>query len=84
MDRPAGTAARRPYDDPLGIARYHQGSAWPLFTGWVSLAEHRAGRTLSGYAHLMQNAWTQDLGAVTELLSGEFFQPLGRSSSHQI
>jgi hypothetical protein len=34
----------------------------------------------------MQNAgltWTQDLGAVTELLSGEFFQPLGRSSSHQ-
>jgi hypothetical protein len=35
----------------------------------------------------MQNAdltWTQDPGAVTELLSGEFFQPLGRSSSHQI
>jgi len=35
----------------------------------------------------MQNAgltWSQDLGAVTELLSGEFFQPLGRSSSHQV
>jgi len=27
--------------------------------------------------------YAQDLGAVTELLSGEFFQPLGRSSSHQ-
>jgi hypothetical protein len=53
----------------------------------VSLAEYRAGRALSGYHHLMQNAgltWTQDLGAVTELLSGEFFQPLGRSSAHQI
>jgi hypothetical protein len=34
----------------------------------------------------MQNAdltYAQDLGAVTELLSGEFLQPLGRSSSHQ-
>ncbi len=70
--------------DPIS---YHQGSIWPLFTGWVSLAEYRAGRTLSGYAHLMQNAdltWAQDLGSVTELLSGEFFQPLGRSSSHQM
>ncbi len=69
--------------DPIS---YHQGSVWPLFTGWVSLAEYRAGRPLSAYSHLMQNVdltWTQDLGAVTELLSGEFFQPLGRSSSHQ-
>uniref|UniRef100_Q02CJ9 Glycogen debranching enzyme-like protein n=1 Tax=Solibacter usitatus (strain Ellin6076) TaxID=234267 RepID=Q02CJ9_SOLUE len=73
-----------PFFDPIS---YHQGSVWPLFTGWVSLAEYRAGRSLAGYRHLMQNAdltWTQDPGAVTELLSGEFFQPLGRSSSHQI
>ena len=73
-----------PFYDPIS---YHQGSVWPLFTGWVALAEYRAGRPLSGYAHLMQNAgltWAQDPGAVTELLSGEFFQPLGRSSPHQI
>lgn len=70
--------------DPIS---YHQGTVWPLFTGWVSLAEYRAGRPLSGYAHLMQNAeltWAQDLGSVTELLSGQFYQPLGRSSSHQL
>lgn len=75
---------RTPFYDPIS---YHQGSVWPLFTGWVSLAEYRAGRPLSAYAHLMQNAgltWTQDLGSVTELLSGAFFQPLGRSSSHQV
>jgi len=57
-----------------------------FFTGWVSLAEYRTGRPHSGYSHLMQNAgltWAQDLGSVTELLSGRFFQPLGRSSSHQ-
>ena len=75
---------RTAFYDPIS---YHQGSVWPLFTGWVSLAEYRAGRPLAGYQHLMQNAdltWAQDPGAVTELLSGEFFQPLGRSSSHQI
>jgi glycogen debranching enzyme len=75
---------RTPFYDPIS---YHQGSIWPLFTGWVSLAEYRAGRPLSGYAHLMQNAdltWAQDLGAVTELLSGDFFQPLGRSTPHQL
>ena len=70
--------------DPMS---YHQGSVWPLYTGWTALAEYRAGRPYAGFAHLMQNAdmtFTQDLGAVTELLSGEFFQPFGRSSSHQL
>ena len=70
--------------DPMS---YHQGSVWPLYTGWTALAEYRDGRPFSGYAHLMQNAamtFSQDLGAVTELLSGEFFQPFGRSSSHQL
>ncbi len=70
--------------DPIS---YHQGSVWPLFTGWVSLAEYRAHKPLAGYASLMQNltlTWAQDLGSVTELLSGEYFQPLGRSSSHQL
>jgi glycogen debranching enzyme len=70
--------------DPIS---YHQGSVWPLFTGWLSLAEYRAGRPLAGYSSLLQNlnlTWAQDLGSVTELLSGEFFQPLGRSSSHQL
>ncbi len=73
-----------PLYDPIS---YHQGSVWPLFTGWVSIAEYRTGHVLSAYAHLMQNTnqtTTQDLGAVTELLSGAFFQPFGRSTSHQL
>ncbi len=73
-----------PFYDPIS---YHQGTVWPLFTGWVSVSEYRQGRSLSGYAHLMQNAdltWGQDPGAVTELLSGQFFAPLGRSTSHQL
>jgi hypothetical protein len=70
--------------DPIS---YHQGSVWPLFTGWVALSEYRSGRSLSAYSHLMQNAdltWAQNLGAVTELLSGEFYRWLGRSTSHQL
>jgi len=59
---------------------YHQGTVWPLYTGWVSVAEYRAGQDIAGYAHLMQNAnltWAQDPGDVTELLSGQFYQVLG-------
>ena len=70
--------------DPIS---YHQGTVWPLYTGWAAVSEYRNGRSLSGYAHLMQNAdltWAQDPGAVTELLSGQFFAPLGRSTSHQL
>jgi glycogen debranching enzyme len=66
---------------------YHQGSVWPLFTGWAALAEYRAGQSLAGYQLLMENAnltWAQDLGADTELLSGDFFVPFGRSTSHQL
>lgn len=70
--------------DPIS---YHQGSVWPLFTGWAALAEYRTGRDLAGYAHLMQNTnltTEQDLGAVTELLSGAYYVPFGRSTSHQM
>jgi glycogen debranching enzyme len=66
---------------------YHQGSVWPLFTGWAALAEYRGGQPLAGYQMLMENAnltWAQDLGADTELLSGDFFVPFGRSTTHQL
>jgi glycogen debranching enzyme len=75
-------------DEPLydGMS-YHQGSVWPLFTGWAALAEYRGGQPLAGYQILMENAnltWAQDLGADTELLSGDFYVPFGRSTSHQL
>jgi glycogen debranching enzyme len=74
--------------DPLydGMS-YHQGSVWPLFTGWQAVAEYGAGRDLAGYQSTMQNVEltrAQDPGAVTELLSGDFFVPFGRSTSHQL
>jgi hypothetical protein len=42
-----------PLFDPRGI---HWGTVWPLYTGWVSLAEWRAGRWETALAHLKSNA----------------------------
>ncbi len=70
--------------DPLS---YHQGTVWPLFTGWAAMAEYRGGHPLAGYQQLMSSVnltWTQDPGGITELLSGKFNEPLGRSSSRQM
>jgi glycogen debranching enzyme len=64
---------------------YHQGSVWPLFTGWAALAEYRANQPLAGYQLLKENAnltRAHDLGADTELLSGDFFYPMG--TAHQM
>lgn len=70
--------------DPIS---YHYGSVWPLFTGWASLASYRHGRPLAGYQALVANALLTlpgALGYVTELLSGDYNAPFGRSSHHQV
>jgi hypothetical protein len=70
--------------DPLS---YHYGSVWPLFTGWASVGAYAYGRPQVGYQALMANLLLSDanaLGYVTELLSGDFQAPFGRSSHHQV
>jgi glycogen debranching enzyme len=70
--------------DPLS---YHYGSVWPLFTGWASVGAYAYGRPQVGYQALMANVLLSDanaLGYVTELLSGDFQAPFGRSSHHQV
>src|SRR5712692_6560277 len=66
---------------------YHYGSVWPLFTGWASVAEYRYHQEFPAYQNLRANALlTLDgsLGHVTEVLSGDYYQPLSTSSPHQI
>lgn len=66
-----------PFYNPQG---YHYGSVWPLFTGWVALAEFRYGRWLQGLMHI-QNALGEEnrsaLGCIEEVLHGETYQPAG-------
>jgi glycogen debranching enzyme len=66
---------------------YHYGSVWPLFTGWASVGEYQYHRALPAYTNLRSNALLAldgSLGHVTEVLSGDYYQPLSTSSPHQI
>ena len=66
---------------------YHFGSVWPLFTGWASVGEYRYHRALPGFSNLKANAQLAldgSLGHVTEVLSGDYYQPLSTSSPQQI
>jgi glycogen debranching enzyme len=66
---------------------YHYGSVWPLFTGWASVGEYRYHRALPAYENLRANALLAldgSLGHVTEVLSGDSYEPLSTSSPHQI
>jgi len=66
---------------------YHFGSVWPLFTGWASVGEYRYHHELPAYSNLHANALMAldgSLGHVTEVLSGDYYQPLSTSSPHQI
>ena len=73
-----------PRYDPMS---YHNGSVWPLFTGWTTQAAYAYGRPHVGAQGLYASALLtrQDaLGYVTELLSGDFNTAFGRSSHHQV
>jgi len=66
---------------------YHFGSVWPLFTGWASVGEYRYHRALPAYGNLRANAllgFDGSLGHFTEVLSGDYYQPLSTNSPHQI
>jgi hypothetical protein len=64
-------SARDPLYRPDG---YHTGSVWPLYTGWVSLAEYACHRGESALAHLEANGglpFARALGAFDEVLRGD-------------
>jgi hypothetical protein len=59
---------------------YHAGAIWPLYAGWVSMAEHRAGRSESSRRHWEQIARLYEshaLGAWPELLHGDEGESIG-------
>lgn len=77
-------SSQNPLYNPDG---YHYGSVWPLFTGWAAVGEYRYHHAQSAYANLHSTALLMldgALGHVTEVLSGDFYQPLSTSSPHQI
>lgn len=70
-----------------GAGGYHYGSVWPLFTGWAAVGEYRYHREKPAYGNLRANALLARDGSpghVTEVLSGDYYQPLSTASPHQI
>ena len=66
---------------------YHYGSVWPLFTGWASVGEYRYHHALDAYLNLRANsllALDGSLGRVTEVLNGDYYEPLSTSTPQQI
>jgi glycogen debranching enzyme len=66
---------------------YHYGSVWPLFTGWAAVGEYKYHRAFPAYENLRANALLGldgSLGHFTEVLSGDYYEPLSTSSPHQI
>lgn len=77
-------SSQNPLYDPGG---YHFGSVWPLFTGWAAVGEYHYHRAQPAYLNLRSNALLAldgALGHVTEVLSGDYYQPLSTSSPFQI
>jgi glycogen debranching enzyme len=75
------------HDTHYNPGGYHFGSVWPLFTGWASVGEYKYHRVHPAYANLRANALLAldgSLGHATEVLSGDYYQPLSTSSPHQI
>jgi glycogen debranching enzyme len=59
---------------------YHTGSVWPLYSGWVSLAEYRARRAKSAFRHWRDTARLfrrYALGAWPEVLHGDEPRAIG-------
>ena len=61
-------------------SRYHTGTVWPLFTGWVSLAEYETHLPEAAFQHIIanyQDYQRRSLGWVDEALHGETGEPAG-------
>lgn len=74
-------------DPAYGASGYHNGSVWPLFTGWAAVGEYRYHRVLPAFSNLQANATLAldgALGHITEVLSGDNYTPLAGSTSDQI
>ncbi len=70
-------ARSNPDYNPVG---YHDGSVWPLYTGWTSLAAYRARQPLIGFLHAYDNLRLVrhgSLGNIPEVIHGDVFQPAG-------
>jgi glycogen debranching enzyme len=67
-------------DKRYNATGYHEGSVWPLFTGWAALANFRYGHGTEGLSLTRKNLMLYDdfgLGYAPEVMGGDTFELLG-------
>lgn len=80
LKTPWGLRTNSSKDDIYSPDGYHEGTVWPLDTGWASLAAFANGAPDTGWDFLKANVeLTRDfcLGYITEVLAGESRIPVG-------
>ncbi|HIH98680.1 MAG TPA: hypothetical protein HA346_06770 [Thermoplasmata archaeon] len=59
---------------------YHEGTVWPLFTGWSALANYRYGEYQNGHSLTLKNLRLVEdwgLGYAQEVINGDRYEPIG-------
>lgn len=80
LKTPWGLRTNSSKDDIYSPDGYHEGTVWPLDTGWASLAAFANGDPEAGWDFLRANVdLTRDfcLGYITEVVAGESRTPVG-------
>jgi glycogen debranching enzyme len=67
-------------DSGYNATGYHEGSVWPLFTGWAALANFRYGDYADGMSLMKKNLMLFDdfgLGYAPEVINGDVLELIG-------
>ena len=77
---PWGARIISEYDPLYDPTIYHAGNVWPLFSGWLSLADYSYGLKDDGYYLLMtilKNTYDNALGYIGEVFRGDRYENVG-------
>ena len=68
------------YDPLYDPTLYHAGNVWPLFSGWLSLANYKYMLNTEGYYLLktiLKNTYDNALGYISEVFRGDRYEEVG-------
>jgi glycogen debranching enzyme len=77
---PWGARIISEYDPLYDPTLYHAGNVWPLFSGWLSLADYKYKLSEDGYYLLMtilKNTYDNALGYISEVFRGDVYENVG-------
>ncbi len=77
---PWGARIINEYDPLYDPTLYHAGNVWPLFSGWLSLADYKYNFNEEGYyllKSILKNTYDNALGYIGEVFRGDIYENVG-------